>query len=202
MHIQAFFALSGIGLMLAIYSHVSVTAWLYSTGIIYLSQRLYFLSIYTISSYVVCIIAGAAFTIFRSISLYYLFLMAAFLSMLVNFYFGFQMYLDPVSYFVTLTDTWMENINTRKINIIERNLKCCGFHRPREYPKDRCTESFTDACFTVMKDRYTNDMKNGALTYMALGITFGLLIAFVIMHGTQKPRYRSTRRREITVAPL
>lgn len=131
--------------------------------------------------------------------------MSAFLSMLVNFYFGFQMFLDPSSFFITLTDAWMESLNTRKINIIERNLKCCGFHRPREVAKDKCMESFTQGCLSVMQQRYSGEMKSGALTYMALGLTFGLLISFVIMHGTQKQSYRSPKRNimiEPAVVPL
>ena len=116
--------------------------------------------------------------------------MTAFLAALTNFYFGCQLFYDPESFFISLTDVWIENLNTKQINLIERKLKCCGFHRVGEYPKDRCKESLYSACFPAMKNAYLENMKNGGFTYLSLSCVFCLLIAFVFMHGTQKPSSR------------
>ena len=186
MHIQAFFFLAGFGLLASIVSHVYVSAWLYSSGLYYLSQRLYYLSIYTIISFSICLFAGGIFILLKNVTSYYLFLMTAFLAFLTNFYFGSQLLYDPESFFISLTDVWVENLNSKQLNLIERKLKCCGFHRVGEYPKDKCKESYYTACFPAMKDAYLDKMKNGGFTYISISIMFILLIAFVLMHGTQK----------------
>ena len=195
MHIQAFFFLSGFGVLVSIYSHVYVSAWLYSSGIIYLSQKLYYLSVSTILHYSLCIFSGGIFIILKNITPYYLFLLTSFIGMLTTLYFGLEFIIHPHSFFVSLTDVWIDNINSRQVRYIEEHITCCGFHKVGEYPKDKCTITFTTSCFPRMVELYSSEIRRGGYTYISMSIIFCLLIAFVFMHGTQKQTIKTPHER-------
>ena len=169
-------------------------SWMLESGIIYIST--YQLKMIWFSFVFYCVIALLFEIIYvTGRSMYvHIAISVIFILILVQSFSGVTWLIDPKSVFTSLSDNWEKNLNTPRLALIQKQLRCCGFHNAREFPNDLCRDSISQACLPIIIKLYKANVQSVGIFSIVHSMSNVILILLLWFSIRRKRRNRRKRR--------
>ena len=169
-------------------------SWMLESGIIYISR--FQLNMIWLSLVFYCIIAVLFEVIYVTGRSRYVHIAIGviFLLILIQSFSGITWLIDPKSVFTSLSNNWEDNLNTPQIGLIQRQLRCCGFHNSQEFANDLCRESQSQACLPLIIKLYKANVQSVGIFSVAHSMSNVILILLLWFSIRRKKKHRRKRK--------
>ena len=169
-------------------------SWMLESGIIYISKFQLHMIWFSLIFY--CIIAILFEVIYVTGRSHYVHLAIGtiFLLILVQSFSGVTWLIDPKSVFTSLSDSWESHLNTPQLALIQRQLRCCGFHNAQEFNNDLCRESQSQACLPLIIKLYKANVQSVGIFSVAHAMSNVILI-LLLWFSIRRKKKRKHRRK-------
>jgi len=150
---------------------VTTKSWLLTSGLTYLTNTPYFVTIIPVFVFVLSLVFIVAYMLTKKQIFYYSNLAISLFFAFIEVYFSFNWILNTNSFFLKLYPTIEMMINTPEIIPMENSMKCCGFRTVKDFKDDMCLANagtqVRHPCYVEMCKRYSLNLSGSGVFLLA-----------------------------------